>query len=169
MMKQLALALMALGLVGCGEDAPPPKTIKDISEMIEKVEQDDDVLKIYLLASSALREKDHFQNASMTTYKISENLVKYFPDVKQPQLVYIIAVEMVDKFGNQSIEPALQLEYSIDDIKKINFDNLFHRDVLELAESIKYFNMAGMQVVVAWCKEEENRSVAQRFCAKNIY
>lgn len=165
-MKKLVLALMVCGLVGCGEDVPP-KTINEISSSIEKVEQNDNDLKIYIKSSSALTADDHFQNASMNTYSISEKLVKYFPDIKQAKLTYVISVETINKYGNSSVEPSLLLNYKIDEIKKINFSQLYHRDVLELAEPVEYLNNAGTQVINAWCKEEENYSVAKRFCAAN--
>lgn len=165
-MKKLVLALMVCGLVGCGEE-PPPKSIGEISNWIEKVEQDDKNIKIYIKPASALTADDHFQNASMNTYTISENLVKYFHEIKQDKVIYVISVDTVDKYGNTEKVPSLQLEYKVDDIKKVNFNQLYHRDVLELAEPVKYLNMAGAQIIVAWCKEEKNYSVAQKFCAAN--
>ena len=162
----LTLALAALFLTSCGDD-PPPKTIKQISLVITKVVESKDSIRIFIEPGSALRAKDHFQNISMSTYTISQGLVKYFPKQMAGDVVYVASVDSVDGYGNNSTEPALELKYKVDDLKKVNFDNIYHRDLLELSEPVKYLNMAGRQVINTWCIEEENKTVAINFCAKN--
>lgn len=166
-MKKMMVVMAVALLAGCGDD-PPPQSIKEISTMIAGVDEDKDSVKIHLEARPALREKDHFQNVSMETARISEKLIRYFPQAPQSRLIYVVSIDVVDKYGKNSGEPALELEYKMDDLRQVNFDTLFHRDILELAAPVKYLSIAGTQVIRAWCIEDENKSVAQRFCAANI-
>lgn len=163
-MKKVMAVLLAVLLAGCGDDAPP-KSVKDISSRISSVVEDGGVLKIELAARPALTADDHFQTASMDTARISEKLVRYFPSVGQKRLVYILWSEVSDKYGNQSAVPVLEIEYKMDDMRKINFGNVYHKQILELAESVRYRSTAGAQIVKAWC--DKNKDDARSFCAKN--
>lgn len=162
-----AIVVMAVALLaGCGDD-PPPQQIKDISTRIHSVVEDGAVLRIEISARPALNAESHFQNASMDTAGISEKLIKYFPNTKQDELIYVLYADVVDKYGKKSEEPVLELQYKMDDMRKVDFVNLYHKQILELAEPIRYLSMAGTQIVKAWCKDEANRSDARNFCAKN--
>ena len=163
-MKKLIVILVAGLMAGCGED-PPPEQVKDIHSRIHAVVEDGSVLKIELSARPALTADYHFQNASMDTARISEKLIRYFPETKQEKLVYVLNADVSDKYGNQKETPVLELTYKIDDLRKINYDTIYHRQILEFAEPIHYLGMAGVQIVKAWC--DENKDDARRFCAAN--
>lgn len=166
-MKHYVIMLFfALVLSGCG-DEQPPKTIQEISSQILSVHERGDELRIELAAVGALRAKDHFQNASMNTMLITEKLVRYFRAVSQRQLTYVISVEGADKYGNQTVAPVLELRYEMADLKKVNFANMYHKQLLDLATSVRYLNNTGKEVVRVWCSEKDNQEDAARFCARN--
>lgn len=167
-MKKLIMLLVICGavLAGCGED-PPPRSVQEISSRIKTVSEDGSVLKIELAPQAALRAKDHFQNASMDMARITEKIIQYFPGKQQEKLVYVLWVDAVDKFGNEAKEPALEIEYSMADMRKVNFANMYHKQLLQLAKPVSYRGMVGVEVVRTWCADEGNREDAKAFCAKN--
>jgi hypothetical protein len=53
--------------------------------------------------------------------------------------------------------------------KKIDDGSLFHRQMLELAEPVKFLSRAGIQVISEWCADADNRKDSQRFCSSGVY
>lgn len=156
----------ALILAGCGQPEPP-KTIQDISKNIASIQNEGGALRISLAGGSVLHTKDVMQNTSMDGYRIAENLVKHFSPQLGNTVTFVVHAQVADKFGKQSVAPVFELQYSVADLKKVAFDNLYHKGLLELSAPIKYLSIAGAQIVVEWCKDEGNRSEARRFCATN--
>lgn len=158
--------IAALSMCSTG-NSEPPKTIQEISKNITAVQNEQGVLRISLAGGSVLRVKDVMQNASMDSYRIAENLVKHFSAQLGEKVIFVAHAQVADKFGKPDVVPAFELQYSVPDLKKVAFDSLYHRGLLELAAPIKYHAIAGAEIVVEWCKDEGNRSEARRFCATN--
>jgi hypothetical protein len=73
--------------------------------------------------------------------KILEALKKMNLDKKQYEIV-AIGKDLVDKYGNESEQSLISAVFSQQTVNKINFRNIRHRDILELADDISvYFNM----------------------------
>lgn len=168
-MKTIVMTFATVAaLVGCGSsDDIPPKTIQEISKEIASVEKNNGSMRITLSGGSVLRTKDVLKNASMDSYRIAENLVRFFPSELEHEVIFVVKAEIVDRFGNQSIAPVFELKYRADDLKRVNFRNLYHSQLLDLADPLKYLSLAGTEIVVEWCKDEDNRDSAKRFCARN--
>lgn len=158
--------IAALSMCTGGESAPP-KTINEISKNITTINNDGSTLRISLAGGPVLRAKDVMQNASMDSYRIAENLVKHFSPQLGKTVVFVAHAQVADKFGKQSVAPIFELQYSVADLKNVNFGNLYHRGLLELSAPVKYITIAGAEIVVEWCKDEGNRDEARRFCATN--
>ncbi|MQY50776.1 hypothetical protein [Rhodocyclus gracilis] len=168
MKRVLISAMFVAALGGCGSGDPqPPKTIQEISQSIAAVHEENGILKISLAGRAVLRVKDLMQNASMESYRISESLVKYFPSSLKKDVVFVVSAPVQDKYGNGSVSPVFELQYRADDLKKISYGSLYHKQMLEMAEPVKYLSIAGAEAVVEWCKDDDNRSAAQQFCATN--
>lgn len=163
----IVIIVAAVSMCSTSKSTEPPKTIQEISRSISAVQNEKGVLRITLAGGSVLNTKDVMQNTSMDSHRIAEKLVRYFPAELDKQVVFIANAEMVDQFGKQSTGPVFELQFKADDLKKVNFDTLYHWNLLDLAAPVKYLSIAGADAVVAWCNDGSNRTDAKKFCATN--
>lgn len=163
----LAIAVWLLSKCSTGTEAEPPKTIQDISKNISAVQNENGVLRITFAGRAVLRSKDVMQNTSMNAHDVSEKLVRYFPAELGEQVTFVANAETSDQYGKAAIKPVLELQYDVADLKKIDYGNLYHKQMLNLAGPLKYLSLAGAQIVKEWCGDDDNRLDAARFCERN--
>lgn len=170
-MKKWVIACAAIVLVGCGEE--PPKTLNEISKSIVEVStlklEGADALVFGLKPDLGYDNSTYFFMATQEANRILPKLVKYFPDQKPSQVAFTLNAALVDKFGNESKAPIIQLVFSMADIQRINYEKgqFTSWDLLELS-NIEFLHPAGIKVVRDYCAGDNNAEYAAVFCRRFI-
>ncbi|MBO1857948.1 hypothetical protein J4G52_30820 [Burkholderia cenocepacia] len=171
-MKKIAVSLlMTLLLSACGDE--PPKTIKDIdSHIVSATEVKDDgkiVLRIVWKLNGMSAGSD-MSNAALGIERIVKGLVTYFPNQRADEVHIVLNSGLVDRYGNTSQADIYEIPFAMEEIRKVNFasGNFSHWDLLNLSEQPKLLHPTGMELISAYCKEEDNAKYANRFCRRSL-
>ncbi len=76
----------------------------------------------------------------------------------------VLRVATVDRLGNDGTSDPLSLRVAGADLARINFDNFYGPDLLNLATP-KIRNGMGAQLVAAYCADADNAGAADLFCS----
>ena len=167
-MKTVIGVVIALAVTACGKsEEGPPRALRDLDSSIASVQETPAELKILMNARAVFRTKDAMENASLQAARISERMLRYFPDVTQEWVSYVVIVDLEDKYGKQSSEPILEIKFSTAELRKVDFQNIHYKKLLDLAAPMGYMTPVGAEVVREWCAEQDNRQYARRFCKAN--
>lgn len=165
----VAVAAIAVSVTACGKsEVQVPRTLRDLDSSIFAVQETSAELRITLNAQAVLRVKDVMQNASMRAARISEQLLRYFPDVPQERVIYVVVAGLEDKYGKTSLEPVLEIRFSMAELRKVDFKNMYHKKLLNLADTVSGMTAAGEEAVSEWCADQDNRQAAPLFCKLNM-
>ena len=173
----LVLFAVAFGLIlsGCGDGKLPPLTRENAAEEIMKI--NDDFKKVEWNARKNGADIHIFHHPGMIT---SERL--YFfemgTDIKEAlqkiagsgtanlnKIVFFLHVPTRDKFGNEASTLAVKVFYSMETVKKINFENIYEWDLLNLADDYQ-FKRIGRELGLAYCQDNTNLKNTRKFCAR---
>lgn len=170
-MKKWIIAFAAIALAGCGEE--PPKTLNEISKSVVDVStlklEGAEALVFGLKPDFGYDNSTYFFMATEEANRILPKLVKYFPEQKPDQVVFTLNSTLVDKFGNESEAPIIQLAFNMTDIQKINYEKgqFTSWDLLGLS-NIELLHPAGASIVRDYCAGENNAEYAAVFCRRFI-
>ncbi|QEW85433.1 hypothetical protein [Burkholderia pseudomallei] len=171
-MKKMAISMVtALLLSACGDE--PPKTIKDIdSHIVSATEVKDDgkvVLRIVWKLNGMSAGSD-MSNAALGIERIIKGLVTHFPNQRADEVHIVLNSGLVDRYGNTSNADIYEIPFAMDEIRKINFTsgNFSHWDLLNLSGQPALLHPTGMELVAAYCKEENNAKYANVFCRRSL-
>lgn len=76
---------------------------------------------------------------------------------------FTVEVQLVDRYGNESTEPALGFAWSSADRERINRDKIDGLQLVNLA-TVTILSPRGVIALHAWCGRDEYRSVSGRLC-----
>ena len=76
---------------------------------------------------------------------------------------FTVEVQLVDKYGNESTQPALAFAWSETDRKRINREKIDGLQLVNLA-TVTILSPRGVIALQSWCAREEYRSVTGRLC-----
>ncbi|MBO2589346.1 hypothetical protein [Shewanella algae] len=156
--------IFAFFLVGCGNEKPPQK-IEEIRSSIIAVNPPNELFDSRDLVIQ-VKSNSVFSTA-IETGRIMKGIIDYFPlELDNKRNIWIISdVDVVDKYNNKSIESSFALSWKVDDVKKINFQNGFNEfALLNLTEVILPMTSVGHDLLVDYCKDEDNLTYTKRFC-----
>lgn len=169
-MRGVMIGMLVLGLVGCGGAKEPPKTIKDTSRDITAVNlvdgKDGKVLKVEMETSSITGGAGFFLMASDGVLDVMKGVVTYFPEQSGDRARFIFSTQLVDKYGNKSVAPVVELGLDMKEVKKINFANANFTawDMLRFVDQVKYPSMVGVDIISEYCEKDSNKQYAADFC-----
>lgn len=99
---------------------------------------------------------------------ISEGLIKNFPEKKPDFLFFVVWASLKDKYGNDRDDRVLAIPFDMRELYKVNYGGITNWEILNLADNVVYYNMAGRGLIQEWCADEDNAKYAKSFCRKNI-
>ena len=76
---------------------------------------------------------------------------------------FTVEVQLVDKYGNESTQPALAFAWSYADRQRMNRAKIDGLQLVNLA-TVTILSPRGVIALQAWCAREEYRSVTGRLC-----
>lgn len=76
---------------------------------------------------------------------------------------FTVEVQLVDKYGNESTQPALAFAWSDADRQRMNREKIDGLQLVNLA-TVTILSPRGVIALQAWCAREEYRSVTGRLC-----
>ncbi|MCY1558571.1 hypothetical protein D9M68_955180 [compost metagenome] len=112
----------------------------------------------------------YFFMATEEANRILPKLLKYFPEQKPSHVVFTLNAKLVDQYGNEKQAPVIQLAFSMDDVRKVNYDggSFTAWSLLGLTTNVEYLHPAGRTIVRDYCADEDNAEYAARFCQSAI-
>lgn len=110
---------------------------------------------------SVRNTETYFETVGDDMLNTAKVLVKKHGD-EVNEIVYFFHGPMVDKYGNGSIGLFMNLRYPMDEVRKINWDNMSYERFLNLAVD-GTFEDVGKQVLYAYCKADEDWK-SRTFC-----
>ncbi|MGE8577721.1 MAG: hypothetical protein ACN6QT_21755 [Burkholderia contaminans] len=169
-MKKMAISMVtALLLSACGDE--PPKTVKDIDSSIVSAAEVKDggktVLRIVWKLAGMSAGAD-MSSAALGIERVIKGIVTYFPNQHADEVRIVLNAGMVDRYGNQSRADLYEIPFEMSEIRKINFDSgsFSHWALLNLSGQPKLLHPTGMELIAAYCKEENNAKYADEFCLR---
>ncbi|MDT4820570.1 hypothetical protein FQZ97_537160 [compost metagenome] len=170
-MKWIVVAA-ALALAGCGETKPT--SLVEISKSITEVSTakvgSAEALVFALKPDFGYDNQTYFFMATQEANRILPKLLKYFPEQKSSHVVFTLNAKLVDQYGNEKQAPVIQLAFSMDDIRKVNYQSgtFTSWNLLGLTSNVEYLHPAGRTIVRDYCADESNAENAARFCRSAI-
>ena len=120
-------------------------------------------LQVFYLASTAWSEKGYTADAAIFSKDFLKKAYALCPAC-YVNIRIRISVPTADKYGNEGETTAFFLNYSVDEVAQINWDNSLFVNVLNIAEPEAYG--PGIRSAKAYCLDEARGSTARIFCNK---
>ena len=120
-------------------------------------------LQVFYLASSAWSENGYTADAAIFSKDFLKKAYALCPAC-YANIRIRISVPTTDKYGNESETTAFWLNYSVDEVAQINWDNSLFINVLNFAEPEAYG--PGIRSARAYCLDEARGPTARIFCKK---
>ena len=177
MKKYLLTIPLVLSLVACGGQSP--EELKKLS--------DDDFLKTHHAITSINDRNDISNDKALILHIETNNTGKVFlfanlykpilQDIQEikPELldkynqVWLFAdAELVDKFGKTSKKGIFAVAYKADDLKKVNFNNVYERALLDLVADVRIYHPEGQRIIVEYCMNDKGKTESPNFCKKAL-
>ncbi|KVN33313.1 hypothetical protein WJ63_04820 [Burkholderia pyrrocinia] len=171
-MKKMAISMVtALLLSACGDE--PPKTVKDIDSSILSAAEVKDGGKTTLRIVWKLAGMSAGSDMSSATFgieRILKGVVTYFPNQHADEVRIVLNAGLVDRYGNESRADIYEIPFEMSEIRKVNFasGSVSHWRLLNLSGQPKLLHPTGMELIAAYCKEENNAKYADEFCERGL-
>lgn len=161
---------MVLALAACGDE--PPKTIKEIDSHILRVEESQSgstpTLRVFWKLDGISAEAD-MAAATFGMEKVAKGIMKYFPSQQADEVRFILNAGLVDRYGNKSRADAIEVPFSMAEIRKVKFSDSFTPwDLLNLSEEPRMLHPVGLEFITEYCKEDNNAKYARDFCLRSL-
>lgn len=165
-MKKLCLLVASL-VVFAGCSKSPPKTLEEIGGGVLKIND------TAFMAPTGTMTVDIEANTTLTSFtykadKVLRDLKQHFPgELDKYKKIWVFGTtKLVDKYGNNSSDRTVGIEWPTDELKKANLasDTLTTWQVLNLASEVRGFQGVGHDMFQEYCKEESNQKYARPFC-----
>ena len=96
---------------------------------------------------------------------VLESVQKLGPALPYKKVVVRLDENLVDRYGQESVEPLFNLTYDRSDIDKMNFKNLLGWDILNFAE-VEALSPVARHIAAQECEpDSDNAKYANAFCA----
>jgi len=106
-------------------------------------------------------EASWVNNASYVALSALKKISRQYPN-EYSGVMLVFYMPTTDQYGNADKIRGMNLVYSMDDAKKINWDNATNLMILNLASTD--FNPIGKTAQAEFCKEDDNMKYADIFC-----
>lgn len=150
----------------------PPETVSDLSSNIQKTQEwpqlsEEPVLGVFFLQDATNSNKNFLFRTSRDISDISEEILEFWPD-DYSEILWFIRFPSVDQYGNKGEGTAMKISYRLDDLKRINWDNMNEWQFLNLANLVEMNGGVGRKVAIAYCDDETHRKHSTGFCSQVV-
>lgn len=165
-MKKILFLVLTVTLFGC--DSKPVDKIEDLRSTIVQVNGESKYNDGHSLVID-VKSDSVWENAS-EGWSIFKGIKKNFPqELDKYDSVWLISnSRLVDEYNNQFVDRTLALEWSIKDIKKMNFEGFEVFALLNLATKAESFIPAGTDQLLGHCMDNEQLRYSQQFCTMYV-
>ncbi len=162
-MKQIiaVLFLAVLSLSGCGE-SEPAKSLKDVSRNIDHTARDGGKIVVALRSQGGDGGEGDMTRVAIDIKDIGAWQMTHGGGV-ETGLIVNVKIPTKDKYGNEDVVEGIHLSLTAADLRKINWKNISHWDVLNLS-SVTFVHPFGQKIAARWCVDKQNLEYSGPFC-----
>lgn len=144
-----------------------PKSVTELSDKIEKTQewpQADGKTTLGIFIKQDSGTSGYIRLLSRKIEDISKGVVKYWPE-KYDEIIWFAKVPAVDNFGNENDTLTVKMHFQMRDLKRINWDNVSHLQLLNFAD-IEKVTLLGRRVTGSFCSDPSQVEQAKNFCVQ---
>lgn len=159
MVRWLAPITLIFMLASCGSE--PPQRVEDVRSSVRSVTNENGSLAITMISKGLDGGATDMAGFARDFFAVAKWQMVHGGGTNRITILAVVPTR--DKYGNEGEQEAFILSVGGDDLGRIQWDNITHWDLMNLATFLPVHSFGG-QLSRAWCSEEDNLRYSMRFC-----